>query len=163
MTKRLSADPAPDPTEYEIYPDGLTSPYKDRRREVGLQLYESLGIDRHDRQARWTQRAKNFDFFGAPAGLFCYVSRQMGAAQWCDLGMYLQTLMLLLKADGVDTCPQEAWSLYHRTVDEIVRPVPDLMLFCGVAIGYGDPDHPANSFRASRAPAHEVSEFLWSD
>jgi nitroreductase len=86
----------------------------------------------------------------------------MGAAQWSDLGMYLQTVMLLLTAEGISTCPQEAWSHYHRTVAEVVSPPDELMLFCGVAIGYADEEHPANSFRTERRPLDDVAEFLWT-
>lgn len=163
MQARLTSNPTPDPFEYDVYPPKLTEPYKNRRREAGLQLYGAMGIERHDPVARSRQSEKNFDFFGAPAGLFCYVDRQMGRAQWSDLGMYLQTLMLLLKADGVDSCAQAAWSLYNETVAQVVCPPDSLMLFCGVAIGYADLSHPANNFQVPRAPMHEITDFLWTN
>ncbi|KOU59827.1 NADH dehydrogenase [Streptomyces sp. MMG1533] len=164
MAERLATGPAPDEPEYPIYPPGLTSPYRDRRFALGEQLYSALAVPREDKAGRQRQFARNYQLFGAPVGLFCYVDRQMGAAQWSDLGMYLQTVMLLLTAEGLACCPQEAWSIHHRTVAEIIQPPEELMLFCGMAIGYEDPDHPANNWRSERAPFAEVATFQgWSD
>ncbi|HVV10523.1 nitroreductase family protein [Amycolatopsis sp.] len=151
--------PVEDP-EYAIYPPDLTSPYRERRSETGRRLYGALGISRHDRAARKRWFTRNYELFGAPAGLFCYVDRQMGAAQWADLGMFLQTVMLLLRREGLASCPQEAWSVYHRTVAEVIGPPPELMLFCGMAIGYEDPAEPANAARTGRAPVEEFATFI---
>jgi nitroreductase len=163
MKGRLAQSAEPDVIEYPIYPAELGSPYRERRQRVGRQLYDAVGVDRRNPDHRRVQTERNFDFFGAPAGLFCYIDRQMGAPQWSDLGMYLQTVMLLLRAEGIDSCPQESWSLYHRTVAEVTAPPSELMLFCGLAIGYADHSHPCNTFVADRAPLHEYAEFLWTD
>ncbi|WP_329445658.1 nitroreductase [Streptomyces canus] len=161
---RLAAGSPPDEPEYTIYPPELTAPYRDRRFHCGEQLYSAIGVPREDKQGRRRQFARNFQLFGAPVGLFCYIDRQMGAAQWADLGMYLQNVMLLLTAEGLASCPQEAWSLHHRTVAEIVKPPQELMLFCGMAIGYEDPAHPANNLHTERAPLAEVATFQgWDD
>lgn len=112
-----------------------------------------------DKAGRPRQFARNFQFFGAPVGLFCYVDRQTGSAQWSDLGMYLQTVMLLLEAEGLDSCPQESWSVYHRTVAENLRPSAESVLFCGMSIGYPDPDRPSAAPRTERAGLGEVSTF----
>ncbi|WP_329410319.1 nitroreductase [Nocardia vinacea] len=157
---RIAARPEPDQAEYVIYPPKLTSPYRDRRFQVGEQLYETLGVPRDDKAGRQRQFIRNFEFFGAPVGLFCYVDRQMGSAQWSDLGMYLQTVMLLLEAEGLGSCPQEAWSVYHRTVAESLQPPEELMLFCGMSIGYPDPAHTTAALRTERAGLGEVSTFL---
>lgn len=109
------------------------------------------------------QFARNYTFFDAPVGMFCFVHRQMGAAQWTDLGMFLQTVMLLLRDRGLGSCAQEAWSIYHQEVAEIIQPPSDLMLFCGVAIGYEDIQHPVNGLRTERAPPSEFAEFLGWD
>ncbi|MEY4579019.1 MAG: hypothetical protein RL701_3722 [Pseudomonadota bacterium] len=102
---------------------------------------------------------RNWDFFGAPAGLFCFVDRRMGSAQWSDLGMYLQSLMLLLLEQGIATCPQEAWSSYGQTVSEFVAAPAEHMLFCGMAIGYEDTSAPVNTLRSERAPLTEFAKF----
>lgn len=151
---------APDVPEYPIYPAELTSPYRDRRFSCGELLYSALGIPREDKAGRMRQFANNFEFFGAPVGAFCYIDRQMGSPQWSDMGMYLQTVMLLLEAEGLSSCAQEAWSMYHRTVAEVVRPPDELMLFCGMAIGYRDSKNPANKVRMERAPLEETVSLL---
>lgn len=158
--QRVAGRDAPDLPEYPIYPAGLSSPYRDRRYACGEQLYAALNIPREDKGGRLRQFAHNFDFFGAPVGAFCYIDRQMGSPQWADVGMYLQTVMLLLEAEGLSSCSQEAWSVYHRTVADVVAPSDELMLFCGMAIGYRDPDHPANNMRMERAPLEETVTFL---
>jgi nitroreductase len=162
--ERIAAGTPPDEPQYTIYPPDLTAPYRDRRFHCGEQLYSALGVPREDKDGRQRQFARNYQLFGAPVGLFCYIDRQMGAAQWADLGMYLQNVMLLLTAEGLASCPQEAWSLHHRTVAEIVKPPQELMLFCGMAIGYEDPAHPANHHHTERAPLTEVATFQgWHD
>ena len=123
---------------YEIYPPKLKEPYRTSRYELGEQMYSLLGIDREDKVGRLDQVMKNFKFFGAPAALFCYVDKQMGPPQWSDLGMFLQTFMLLAKEVGLDTCAQEAWSIKNDSVSAFLNASNDEMLFCGMALGYKD-------------------------
>jgi nitroreductase len=154
----LSGD-ASDPAEYDIYPKELVSPYRDRRFQIGEDMYAALGIPREDRAARLRWFARNYQAFGAPMLLFCSVDRRMGPPQWSDLGMYLQTVMLLLQEEGVDSCAQEAWSVYPRTVGNFIGIPPERMLFTGMAIGYRNPEHPVNSVVARRAPLDEFARF----
>ena len=158
MAERLQ-QPEPDPSEYPVYPPHLHEPYRTQRFEVGEAMYELLGIPRADRAARLRQFARNWDFFGAPAGLFCFVDRRMGAAQWSDLGMYLQTLLLLLHERGLASCAQEAWAQYHRSVRALLGAPEELMLFCGVAIGHADPEAPVNRLVTRRAPLETFAVF----
>ena len=109
-----------DEREYEMYPHALKSPYHERRSAFGKERYSALGIEREDWEARQRAAIANWDCFGAPAALFCYIDRDMGPAQWADLGMYLQTVMLLLRAEGLHSCPQMAWSQVRETVAEIL-------------------------------------------
>lgn len=159
MEKRLVTGPTSDPTEYDIYPPDLWDPYRTERYVVGEEMYALLGTPRTDKAGRLRQFARNFQFFGAPAALFCYVDRRMGRPQWSDLGMYLQTLMLLLRAHGLDSCAQECWSVYQKTVGEFLQPPAELMLFCGMAIGYADPDAPVNRLRTRRLPLDQFATF----
>ena len=126
----------PEVPAYEIYPPKLKEPYRTSRFELGEQMYEILEIGREDKDARIAQVMKNFIFFGAPCAFFCFVDRQMGPPQWSDLGMFLQTFMLLAREAGLDTCAQEAWSMKHDSVSEFVKAEDSDILFCGMAIGY---------------------------
>jgi len=148
-----------DAIEYAVYPPNLHEPYRTQRFRVGEALYATLGIERADKLSRLQQFARNYDFFGAPVGLFCYIDRRMGPPQWSDLGMYLQTVMLLLRELGLDSCAQEAWSTYNETVSRFVRAAPEHMLFCGMAIGYADPTAPVNSLVSERAVLEEFAVF----
>ena len=159
MRQRLMEAPSGEPTEYDIYPKELPSPYRDYRFQVGEDLYGALGIPREDKAARLMWFARNFQFFGAPIALFCSVRRTMGPPQWSDLGMYLQTLMLLLREEGLDSCPQECWAIYPRTIGEFLGLPEDRMLFCGMAIGVADPDEKANQFTSRRAPIEAFATF----
>jgi nitroreductase len=103
---------------------------------------------------------KNFEFFGAPSAFFCFVDRQMGPPQWSDLGMFLQTFMLLAKEAGLDTCAQEAWSIKQDSVSQFIKSDKDDILFCGMSIGYQDKDSPINSMRSERRPVEEWAKFL---
>ena len=149
-----------DDPEYDIYPPNLNEPYRSSRYQLGEDMYSLLGIPREDKMARLEQVAKNFNFFGAPAGLFCFVDKQMGPPQWSDLGMFLQTFMLLAQESGISTCAQECWSLKHQMVKKFVGADESLMLFCGMAIGYEDTDNPINQLKASREPIENWAEFI---
>ena len=140
---------------YDIYPRALGDLYKPRRAQIGEAMYGHLGIPREDKAARLQWFARNFQFFGAPAAYFVTVDRGMGPPQWSDLGMYLQTLMLLAVEAGLATCPQECWAIYPQTVERFLRTPAERMLFCGVAIGHEDPAEPANRLRSDRADAAE--------
>ena len=154
MKTRLEAGP-PDTGEYNIYPPDIGEPYKARQRKVASDMYGLLGIGKEDKAGRIAWMGRNFDFFGAPNALFCHVERHMGQPQWSDLGMFLQTFMLLLQEAGIDSCPQEAWSLQYKTVDSFLKMPPEWMLFCGMAIGYRDPDAPVNNLVTERASTDE--------
>jgi nitroreductase len=148
------------PGEYNMYPPDLWEPYRTNRYRIGEQMYATLGIERDDKAGRLAQLARNEDFFGAPAGLFCFVDRRMGEPQWSDLGMFLQTFMLLAVEDGLATCPQEYWSLFHELVTGFVGAPAEEMLFCGMAIGYADFDAPVNTLVSERMPVEDWATFL---
>ncbi len=144
-----------DQPEYPVYPTPLAEPYRSRRFAVAEAMYARLGIPRDDRAARLAWFARNFDFFGAPAAAFLCIDRAMGAAQWSDLGGYLQTVMLLLVEDGLASCPQEAWVAHHLAVTAFLGAPDSHMLFCGLAIGVEDTGAPVNALVTDRAPVAE--------
>ncbi|MGV5038185.1 nitroreductase [Streptomyces sp. NRAIS4] len=156
--ERLASGDRWDAPEYEMYPPGLKPPYRERRSAFGEQRYGALGIAREDLEARQRAAAANWDCFGAPAALFCYIDREMGSPQWADVGMYLQTVMLLLRAEGLHSCTQMAWAKYHKTVAEVLSPPDGLILFCGMSIGFEDVT--AGDARIGRAPLDETVTFV---
>jgi nitroreductase len=156
-------DPRHDDAEYPIYPKTMWEPYKGRREEHGVQLYGALGIDRADAAARLEQYKRNFECFNAPVALFIAIDRDLGPGQWADLGGYIHALMFLARGHGLDTCPQESWARMHRIVGPFVKMPPEQMLFCAVALGYGDHGHPANSFRSPRAELGEFCRYFGFD
>jgi nitroreductase len=158
MRERLATTPSPDPVEYHIYPENLWEPHRTQRFRVGEMMYAELGIPREDKASRLKWFRNNYEFFGAPVGLFCYIDRRMGPPQWSDLGMYLQNVMLLLRERGLDSCAQECWSIYNRLVAEFLGSPPELMLFCGMAIGYADESAPVNRLRTERLKLAEFAE-----
>ncbi len=159
MQRRLqevAAGGAPEPTDYDIYPKELFAPHRDYRFKLGEAMYATLGIPREDKASRLKWFARNFEFFGAPMALFCSIDRRMGPPQWSDLGMFLMSVMLLLREEGLDSCAQESWSVYPQTIGNFVGIPPERMLFCGMAIGHCNLEHPVNRLVSERA---EVAEF----
>lgn len=145
--------------EYDIYPKELVAPYRDYRFKLGEDMYARLGIPRDDKPARLRWFARNYQFFGAPMALFCSVDRRMGPPQWSDLGMFLQSVMLLLREEGLDSCPQECWAVYPRTIGEFIALPAERMLFTGMAIGLRNPDHTVNALRSQRAEVDTFAQF----
>ena len=150
----------PEKPEYAVYPRDLKEPYRSSRFKVGEDMYALLGIPRDDKPARFAHLARNFEFFGAPAAIFCFVDRIMGPPQWSDLGMFLQSFMLLAQDAGLDTCPQEAWAARADTVKTFVDAPDEWMLFCGVAIGEANPDAPVNTLVSDREPLDVWATFV---
>lgn len=145
--------------DYEIYPKGLKEPYRTRRFQIGEAMYGLLGIPREDKLARAMQFADNFRFFGAPVGMIVTIDRQMNQPQFSDLGMFLQTLMLLARAEGLHSCAQEAWAVWKDTIASYLGLPDEQMVFCGLALGYADPVAPVNQLRSERAPLAEWAVF----
>ena len=156
-------DPRHAKSEYPIYPDPMFGAYKERREAHGVQLYGSLGIAQNDAAGRLGQFKKNFEFFGAPVALFITIDRRLGPGQWADLGGYIHALAFLARGYGLDTCPQEAWARLYDTVGNFLKLPENEMLFCAVAIGYGDRKHKANDFRSPRAELSEFCKFYGFD
>ncbi|TAK75579.1 MAG: nitroreductase [Aquabacterium sp.] len=155
MQQRVQEHPGGEETDYDIYPRGLKSPYRERRHDVGERLYAALGIPREDKLGRMLQFSRNFQFFGAPAGLFVAIDRSMGRPQWSDLGMLMLSVMLLLEEAGVASCAQECWAVYPKTVGGFLGLPQEQMLFAGMAIGYAKAA-PVNDWPVPRAPLDEV-------
>jgi nitroreductase len=145
---------------YRIYPANLWEPYRTRRFEVGEALYATIPVQRDDKPGRLRQLAQNGEFFGAPVGIYVAIDRRMGPPQWADLGMYLQTLMLLALEAGLDTCPQEFWTTHAVTVERFLGVREEHQLFCGLALGYRDEAAPINTLRTRRAPFDAWAQML---
>jgi nitroreductase len=146
-------------SEYQVYPPDLKEPYYTRRARVGSQLYDSIGIPREDRPARYRQFSRNYLFYDAPVGLFVSTDRSMGAPQWSDLGGFIQSISLLARACGLHTCAQEAWTSWHKTVSAFLKLPPEHILFCGIALGHADEDAPINRWRSEREPVEAFATF----
>ena len=127
--QHLATRTEPETPAYAVYPPKLKEPYRTSRYVLGEDMYATLGIPREDKPARIRQMMKNYNFFGAPATIFCFVDRIMGPPQWSDLGMFLQTFMLLAQEEGLDTCPQEIWANKSAAVSSFVAAPEELMLF----------------------------------
>jgi nitroreductase len=140
------------------YPSGLWEPYRTRRFANGEDLYRTIGIPRDDKEGRLRQLAKNAEFFGAPVGIFICVDERMGYPQWADLGIYLQSLMLLAVQHGLATCPQGFWRRYSATLHRELQLPETYRVAFGVALGYEDESAPINTLRAPRAPWAEWGE-----
>lgn len=158
--KRAIADnPFASEGELAVYPEKLWEPYRTRRYEVGEAMYALLGIAREDKAARLAFLARNFEFFGAPVGLFFSLDRRFDKGQWAHLGMLMQTIALLAVDKGLATCMQEAWQMRAKTVSGFLGLDETEQLYCGMALGYPDPDAPVNRLRSARAPLEDVATF----
>lgn len=155
------ADPAyVTDVEYDYYPQQWTSPYIERRRKVGWDLYGLLGIEKTDKARMHAQHGRNFSFFDAPVGLIFSVDRILNQGSWLDYGMFLQSVMLAARGRGLDTCAQAAWTNYHRIVEQQLGFADGEMLVCGMALGYADAAAVENQLRTERAGLGEFVEFL---
>lgn len=145
--------------EYDYYPTEWVSPYIERRRKVGWDLYGLLGIGKTDKARMHAQHGRNYLFFDAPVGLIFTIDRVMQQGSWLDYGMFLQNIMVAARARGLDTCPQAAFTQYHRLIAEHLGLGEGEMVVCGMALGYADPAAIENTLVTERAPVSEFARF----
>ena len=146
--------------EYAYYPQEWRSPYVERRRKVGWDLYALLGIAKTDKARMHVQHGRNYDFFGAPVGLIFTIERVMQQGSWLDYGMFLQNVMVAARARGLDTCPQAAFTQYHRIIARHLGLADTEMVVCGMSLGYADPAAVENTLVTEREPAERFTRFL---
>ncbi|MCJ2177920.1 nitroreductase [Novosphingobium album (ex Hu et al. 2023)] len=156
----LLASKPDDPLEYDFSAPGQVDKYKQRLSTLGAQMYGAMAIGRQDVDQRELFSRQNLTSFGAPVLLLSHFPKLMKEPQWSDVGMWLQTIMLLLRDEGLDSCPQEWMGIYGRTIKTHLGLSDDTMLFCGIAIGYRDPDAAVNNFERERVPLDEQVRFL---
>jgi nitroreductase len=158
LQETLLASEPDNPMEYDFSAPGQVEKYKQRYQALGARMYGALAIGREDKDMRQLFIQQNLTSFGAPVLLLCHFPKLMKEAQWSDVGMWLQTIMLLLRGDGLDSCPQEWMGVYGRTIRAHLGLPEDTLVFCGLAIGWGDPDQPVNNFERERVPLeHQVA------
>ena len=145
--------------EYEYYPSEWVSPYIERRRKIGWDMYGLLGIAKGDRARMHAQLGRNYLFFDAPVGLMFTIDRVMGQGSWLDYGMFLEGVMVAARARGLDTCPQVAFLQFHRIILEHMGAPANEMLVCGMSLGHADPAAIVNSLVSERAPVAEFTRF----
>ncbi len=168
--ERLSAviaaaylDPAQAAThkeEYDYYPREWVSPYVDRRRKVGWDLYALLGLTRDNKTGMQAQHARNYAFFDAPVGLIFTIDRIMEQGSWLDYGMFLQNVMVAARGRGLDTCAQAAFTQFHKVIAEVLQLPDSEQLVCGMALGYADHSKIENSLVTERAALGDFAKFM---
>jgi nitroreductase len=146
--------------EYAYYPTEWSSPYIDRRRKVGWDLYGLLEIGKQDKPRMHAQHGRNFCFFDAPVGLIFTIDRIMAQGSWLDYGMFLQNIMVAARGRGLDTCPQAAWTQFHRVIARELNLADTQMVVCGMALGFTDPDKVENTLITEREPVAGFARFI---
>jgi nitroreductase len=151
---------APHKEEYDYYPAQWVSPYIDRRRKVGWDLYGLLGITKGDTERMREQQARNYAYFDAPVGLVFTIDRVMGRGSWLDYGMFLQSIMVAARARGLDTCPQAAFNQFHAVIEaHLGLDASKEMVVVSMALGWADPDALDNTLLTEREPVSSFATF----
>jgi len=160
LAKRVLADnPDGEIGNYPVYPAPLFEPYRTRRYKLGEDMYALLGIGREDKAGRLARFAANYDFFGAPVGLFFVIDERMGHGQWAHMGMLMQSIALAAIERGVSSCMQEAWSAARSSLKAHFGLAEQEIVYCGMALGYADDSAPVNRLRADRISVDELATF----
>lgn len=162
VKKALAENPFANESEIAIYPEKLWEPYRTRRFAVGEAMYARLGIPRENKAARLAHLARNFELFGAPAGLFFSLDRRFDKGQWAHLGMFMLAIALAAVDKGLASCMQESWATRAKTVSKFLGLPENEQLYCGMALGYADQAAPVNTLRSERAALDEFVTFIKS-
>ena len=146
--------------EYAYYPRKWADPFLGRRRKIGWDLCGLLGIGRADKERMHAQHGRNYLFFDAPIGMIFTIDRILEQGSWLDYGMFLQNIMVASRARGLDTCPQAAFTQFHRVISQELQLPDNEMVVCGMALGYADHDQAENRLITEREPVHGFSHFI---
>jgi nitroreductase len=158
VRQSLGQNPSAEGSEYKIYAANLKDPYNRRRIKCAEDLYGTIGIARENKMARLMQFARNFDFYGAPVGMILSIDRTMEQGQWADVGMFLQSVLLLAHERGLAACPQAAWAAMHKSVRAHLALPEEFIVFCGISLGYADLAQPINGLVTERALLEDIAE-----
>ncbi len=145
---------------YAYYPTQWSSPYIDRRRKVGWDLYALLCIGKTDKTRMHEQHARNYAFFDAPVGLIFSIDSVMQQGSWLDYGMFLQSLMVAARGRGLDTCPQAAFTQFHRIIARHLNLSQGRTVVCGMSLGFADPAAVENTLITEREPVAGFATFV---
>ncbi len=146
-------------SEYKYYPDQFFEPYQSRRRKVGFDMYGLLGIAKGDAAAMSRQLSQNYTFFGAPVGIMFTVDRRLEIGSWLDYGYFLEALCVAARANGLETCSQQAFAYFHTQIREQLAFDANEVLVCGFALGYADWSAKINTLETTRSPVEEFATF----
>lgn len=158
VAARLAAGQVEAP-EHDVYPPELWEPYRGRRREAGRARYAALGAGGSSPELLDELTRRNYRFFGAPVGLFFCLDRHLGPPQWADLGLFMQSVMLMAASHGLDTCPQAVWSNWPRTIAEYLGLAPGMMVVAGMALGCRDEADPLCLAPTTRVEVEAFARF----
>ncbi len=163
--KILAAHDDPDSTtvhveEYPYYPKNWASPYIERRRKVGWDLYGLLGLGKDDKAGMHAQHGRNYAFFDAPVGLMFTIDRVLELGSWLDYGMFLEAVMVAARGRGLDTCPQAAFNRFHRIIGEHIGMPATESFVCGMSLGHADPTRIENSLVTERVAVTDFARFM---
>ncbi len=158
--RALAANPAGEEGAYPVCPAKLPSPFRERRSLVAWQRYAAMGVERDDEAARAAAVARNYDFWGAPVGLFFVTDRNLEHSQWAHLGMFIQSVVLVSEEMGLGSCVQEAWAKVRETLRRHFGLPWHDVIYCGMALGYADRMQPINAVRSTREPVTSFARFL---
>lgn len=166
VRKRLAADvlahretrPSDDKAEFPRS-SKRKEPYISRMRKLGKDMYTLLGIPKGDKVANWRQWGRNYRFFGAPVGLIFTVDKDLDRMAFIDIGILLQSIMLIAKSRGLDTCAQGAWNNYWTVTRRVLGVPDDEYIVCGMSMGYADETAPVNTLVSEREPLSRFATF----
>ena len=146
--------------EYDIYPNPLDEEYKRRRSECSRDMYTALSIKQDDTELRLSQIRENFKFFGAPVGMIVTIDSAFAENGWGHVGMFIQNICLSAVDNDMGTCLQESWSIYPETVKDFLNIPDNEVVWCGIALGYPNKEHPINNYRTSRESIEKFVTFI---
>lgn len=160
LTRAHTTEPNAHGFVYDPFPHNLGGKFQTRRQDFGVRYYGLLGIELADQPGRHAQTGRNFDFFGAPIGLIFAIDSSLERTSWLDCGLFIQNIMLLAKARGLDTCPQMAFAKYHRVIREELDLPENEIVVCGMSLGYADSSAPVNTLTIPRAGVYDFATFV---
>ena len=145
-------------------PRDFPEPFNSRRRAVGRELFEIVGIGREDREARGRWQLQGLRLFEAPVVVYilterAFYSQEGGSNVWpvFDCGLVAENIMLLATEHGLGTIPAIQAVMYPEVLRRVLGIADTRVVVLGIAVGYADEGSKANHFHSPREPLEGVT------
>lgn len=159
-TERILAG-VPDSREFRRG-EAFAGVHRDRQVACAIQLFEAMGIGRDDKEKRQDWVLRGFRQFDAPVCVIITYDRELDGSDDTpfDCGAVTTALVNAAWSKGLGCVINSQGIMQSPVVREHAGIPEDQVIMKAVAMGWPDPDFPANPVKITRRSVDEAARFV---